>query len=224
MIKIKLFHYRYFEELLEKTLHPLRTGMLREIKKINSGVVIPEKRRFFDDLKFLKSDLNKENKKSALFENDEIKMLIKFYSENLALWNDHLVDYCDRNLLKCWKENSPFQMSCNGCITCWLNAKKKNTVKIPLKNQVLEDLMYIHHWWISSRSCLLLMSLVMPTYLVRPWTHQLLKSKKEDVINKGRGIIYESVVMECTNDPHPWNEFAGHRKTNQVLLEKRAHL
>ena len=92
--------------------------MLREIKMINSGVVIPEMRRFFDDLKFLKSDLNKENKKSVLFENDEIKMLIKFYSENLALWNDHLVDYCDRNLLKCWKENSPFQMSRNGCITC----------------------------------------------------------------------------------------------------------
>ena len=68
------------------------------------------------------------------------------------------------------------------------------------------------------------MSLVMPTYLIRPWTHQLLKSKKEEVINKGRGIIYESIVMECTNDPHPRNEFAGHRKTNQVLLEKRAHL
>ena len=38
--------------------------------------------------------------------------------------------------------------------------------------------MYVHQTGSSSRSCLLLMSLVMPTHLKRPWAHQLLKSRR----------------------------------------------
>ena len=36
--------------------------MLREIKKINSGVVLTKKWKFFDDLEFFNSDLNEEKK------------------------------------------------------------------------------------------------------------------------------------------------------------------
>ena len=71
--------------------------MLREVKKINSGVVPTKKWKFSDDMEFLKSDLNKEKKKTVLFENDEIGNLIKLYSENPALWNHQLVEYRDRN-------------------------------------------------------------------------------------------------------------------------------
>ena len=74
-MKIKLtelFVDKYSKELLKKPFHSLRTGMLREIKKINNGVVPPRKWKFFDDLEFSNSDLNKEKKKAVLFENNEI--------------------------------------------------------------------------------------------------------------------------------------------------------
>lgn len=56
--------------------------MLREIKKINSGVVPPKKWKFFDDLEFLKSGLNKEKK--FYLRMMRLKTLITFYSENPA--------------------------------------------------------------------------------------------------------------------------------------------
>ena len=72
--------------------------MLKEIKKINSGIVQLHKWKFYNDFQFLKSDLIKEKKKTIRFENDEVGKLIKIFSENPAFWNHHFVEYGDRNL------------------------------------------------------------------------------------------------------------------------------
>ena len=56
--------------------------------------------------------------------------------------------------------------------------RKKKNAKIPLKPLNLEHMMYIHQTGISSKSCVLLMSLVMPTHLKLPWSHQILKRRR----------------------------------------------
>ena len=92
LIKTKLltaFENKYTEDVLEKIFHSLRTSMLREVnpKKIW---------KFFDDMEFLRGDLNK--KKGVQFEVDELERIIDFYRENASLWNHHLNEYRDRNL------------------------------------------------------------------------------------------------------------------------------
>ena len=52
-------------------------------------------------------------------------------------------------------------------------------MKIPLKPLDLEHLMYIHQTTSSSRSCILLMSLVMSTHLKCPWNYQQPLGKKK---------------------------------------------
>jgi hypothetical protein len=55
LVKVKLvtlFDDKYSEELLEKTFHSLRTSMLREVKKVSSGVTSKKTWKFFDDLEF----------------------------------------------------------------------------------------------------------------------------------------------------------------------------
>lgn len=99
LIKVKLvtlFAEKYTEDVLEKTFHSLRTSMLREVKKLDNGIIPKRTWKFFDEMEFLKGDLNK--KKTVQFEIDEIERLIDFYRENAALWNHHLVEYRDRNL------------------------------------------------------------------------------------------------------------------------------
>ena len=92
LIKTKLltaFENKYTEDVLEKIFHSLRTSMLREVnpKKIW---------KFFDDMEFLRGDLNK--KKGVQFGVDELERIIDFYRENASLWNHHLNEYRDRNL------------------------------------------------------------------------------------------------------------------------------
>ena len=98
LTKVKLaslFDDKYTEEVLEKTFHSLRTSMLREVKKFSTGVVPKNKWKFFDEMEFIRADLNK--KKAVVFEIDEVEHLIDFYRENDPLWNHNLVEYRDRN-------------------------------------------------------------------------------------------------------------------------------
>ena len=99
LIKTKLltvFENKYTEDVLEKTFHSLRTSMLREVKKLDNGIIPKKIWKFFDDMEFLRGDLNK--KKGVQFEADELERIIDFYRENASLWNHHLNEYRDRNL------------------------------------------------------------------------------------------------------------------------------
>jgi len=99
LVKIKLttlFEDKYSEDVLEKTFHSLRTSMLREVKKLDNGIAPKKTWKFFEDMDFLRGDLNK--KKGVQFEADEIERIIDFYRENASLWNHHLGEYRDRNL------------------------------------------------------------------------------------------------------------------------------
>ena len=99
LIKTKLltvFENKYTEDVLEKTFHSLRTSMLREVKKLDNGIIPKKIWKFFDDMEFLRGDLNK--KKGVQFEADKLERIIDFYRENASLWNHHLNEYRDRNL------------------------------------------------------------------------------------------------------------------------------
>ena len=93
---VTLFAEKYTEDVLEKTFHSLRMSMLREVKKLDNGIIPKRNWKFFDEMEFLKGDLN--TKKTVQFEIDEIERFIDFYRENAALWNHHLVEYRDKNL------------------------------------------------------------------------------------------------------------------------------
>ena len=63
LIKTKLltvFENKYAEDVLEKIFHSLRTSMLREVKKLDNGIIPKKIWKFFDDMKFLRGDLNKK--------------------------------------------------------------------------------------------------------------------------------------------------------------------
>ena len=80
LMKVKLvtlFAEKYTEDVLEKTFHSLQTSILREVKKLDNGIIPKRTWKFFDEMEFLKSDLNK--KKTVQFEIDEIERLIDFY-------------------------------------------------------------------------------------------------------------------------------------------------
>ena len=99
LIKTKLltvFENKYTEDVLEKAFQSLRTSMLREVKKLDNGIIPKKIWKFFDDMEFLRGDLNK--KKGVQFEADELERIIDFYRENASLWNHHLNEYRDRNL------------------------------------------------------------------------------------------------------------------------------
>ena len=99
LIKTKLltvFQNKYTEDVLEKTFHSLRASMLREVKKLDNGIIPKKIWKFFDDMELLRGDLNK--KKGVQFEADELERIIDFYRENASLWNHHLNEYRDRNL------------------------------------------------------------------------------------------------------------------------------
>ena len=62
LIKTKLltvFENKYIEDVLETTFHSLRTSMLREVKNLDNGIIPKKIWKFFDDMKFLRGDLNK---------------------------------------------------------------------------------------------------------------------------------------------------------------------
>ena len=83
LMKTKLltvFENKYTEDVVEKTFHSLRTSMLREVKKLENGIIPKKIWKFFDDMEFLRGDLNK--KKGV--------RIIDFYRENASLWNHHL--------------------------------------------------------------------------------------------------------------------------------------
>ena len=53
LIKVKLitlFAEKYTEDVLEKTLHSLRTSMLREVKKLDNGIIPKRTWKFFDEM------------------------------------------------------------------------------------------------------------------------------------------------------------------------------
>ena len=62
LIKTKLltvFENKYTEDVLETTFHSLRTSMLREVKNLDNGIIPKKIWKFFDDMEFLRGDLNK---------------------------------------------------------------------------------------------------------------------------------------------------------------------
>jgi len=93
---IGLFEQKYTEELLDKTFHALRTAYVRELRKYKDKS--PKKKwKFFDDLEFLKDELEKPPKRNV-FAVDEKETLIDSFKSHPALWNHHHADYRDRNL------------------------------------------------------------------------------------------------------------------------------
>lgn len=103
-------------------------------------------------------------------------------------------------------------------------------MKIPLKPLDLEHLMYIHQTTSSSRSCVLLMSLVMPTHLKCPWNYQQPLGKKKRLSIKEeqqspKAELWKTLAMQLIqSNPHPLNEVDSHRKQRQASLEESAHL
>ena len=93
---VGLFEQKYTEELLEKTFHALRTAYVREVKKYKDKS--PKKKwKFYDDLEFLKDEIDKSSKRNV-FDVDEKETLIDFFKSHPALWNHHNAEYRDRNL------------------------------------------------------------------------------------------------------------------------------
>ena len=63
LIKVKLvtlFAEKYTEDVLEKTFHSLRTSMLREVKKLDNGIIPKRTWTYFDEMEFLKGDLTRK--------------------------------------------------------------------------------------------------------------------------------------------------------------------
>ena len=53
LIKVKLvtlFAEKYTEDVLEKTFHSLQTSILREVKKLDNGIIPKRTWKFFDEI------------------------------------------------------------------------------------------------------------------------------------------------------------------------------
>ena len=168
LIKTKLlalFENKYTEDVLEKTFHSLRTSMLREVKKLDNGIITKKIWKFFDDMEFLRGDLNK--KKGVQFEADELGCIIDFYRENASLWNHHLNEYRDRNLREVLLDklavefNGKFTVAdLNNGITLSLRIKGKNNAWTAPNHLAQVQQKFMYQTGNTLRLCVLLMSLL----------------------------------------------------------------
>ena len=96
---LSIYKNEYNIEALEKTFRSLRTCMSREIKKENEGNASKKKWKFYDQLEFLRDELNLATSlKKRSFEVADVETIIDYYECNEALWNHNLAEYRERDL------------------------------------------------------------------------------------------------------------------------------
>uniref|UniRef100_A0A0K2UQC6 Homeobox protein cutlike [Musca domestica] n=1 Tax=Lepeophtheirus salmonis TaxID=72036 RepID=A0A0K2UQC6_LEPSM len=91
------FNGKFSIHTLEKCFHSLRTCQLREIKKIQHGVHIKRKWKFFDELSFLQEN-NGVGRNKVMLESFEKSLLIQFYKNNPLLWNPNHPNFTNDNV------------------------------------------------------------------------------------------------------------------------------
>lgn len=91
-----LFDQKYSADFLEKNFHNLRTAFTREYRKIAAGQEPKRIWRFYQQLEFLKEEIDRPKKPN--FDIDERETLIDFFKLHPSLWNHNMPDYRDRDL------------------------------------------------------------------------------------------------------------------------------
>ena len=149
---------RILENYLKKHSTLWELVFLEKERRLTSGLVSPKKWNFFlMTWNFWKVIWIKKRKKLLYLEWRDWK-IIQFLQ-----WKFCIVESSSGQIY--WKvrekiHHCRYQATVAELLTTF---KRKKKAKIPLKPLNLEHMMYIHQTGISSKSCVLLMSLVMPT-------------------------------------------------------------
>ena len=107
------FNNKYKIEALVKTFRSLRTRMSREIKKENEGNASKKKWKFYDQLEFLRDELNLATSlKKRSFEVADVETILDYYECNEALWKHNLAEYREwHNLMTTYKRERQRQQA-----------------------------------------------------------------------------------------------------------------
>ena len=86
-------------DCIKKSLHSLRTSMVREVKRSKGNSQFKSRWNLYESMLFMREEILRslESKEEEKWTDEDIEMLINFYKENPLLWDISLQEYRNRD-------------------------------------------------------------------------------------------------------------------------------